>query len=304
MYNLLIAASPETWELSPYTCDIARFCEHTIPEIKEQFQVFEEESINRLKLYPCLFMVENEAASSKIGYIDDITLLSQKIKVKYHFDPIFQPIPSGKIFEISLDLGLGKLELYRTHWAIKNVDLLAELKEANLITREQIESSQRLNSGDNTVQVSAKRQFDATKIFIVHGRDNASKQEMARFIEQLDLKPVILHEQANQGMTIIEKIESYSDVGFAVVLYTPCDTGALNCEALQGRARQNVVFEHGYLIGRLGRKKVCAFVKGEVEIPNDISGLLYITMDDPGAWKASLVRELQGIGYDVVIESK
>ncbi|TGA68183.1 nucleotide-binding protein [Aliivibrio fischeri] len=143
------------------------------------------------------------------------------------------------------------------------------------------------------------------KVFIVHGHDDLAKTQMARFIENADLEPIILHEKVSSGMTIIEKIESYSDVGFAVILYTPCDFGGSNqTDATpQARARQNVVFEHGYFLGRLGRSKVSAFVKSDIETPNDISGVVYTTLDDAGAWKMSLVKELKAAGYTVNLES-
>ena len=137
------------------------------------------------------------------------------------------------------------------------------------------------------------------KIFIVHGQDELAKVTLARFIEQIGLTPIILHEQASSSQTIIEKIESYGDVGYAIVLYTPCDVGAKNGEDCKPRARQNVVFEHGYFIGRLGRSKVTALVKGNIETPNDISGVVYIDLDDRGAWKMDVAKELQHSGYEV-----
>jgi predicted nucleotide-binding protein len=89
-------------------------------------------------------------------------------------------------------------------------------------------------------------------------------------------------------------------VGFAVVLYTPCDMGGLAGEPVQkSRARQNVVFEHGYLIGKLGRQNVCALVKGDIEIPNDITGVVYIPLDKHGAWHLALAKELRKAGYAV-----
>ena len=139
------------------------------------------------------------------------------------------------------------------------------------------------------------------KVFIVHGHDTAAKIEMARTLEKIGLDAIILHEQADSGMTIIEKIEAYSDVAFAVVLYTECDLGRAKEESVdreQYRARQNVVFEHGYLIGKLGRDKVCAFVKGKVETPGDISGVVYTEMDDNGAWKLLLARNLKAAGIE------
>lgn len=140
------------------------------------------------------------------------------------------------------------------------------------------------------------------KVFIVHGHDNEAIQEMARTLEKGDLEAIILHEQPDGGRTIIEKIEQYTDVDFAVVLYTQCDLGRAkdtNVEHERYRARQNVVFEHGYLIGKLGRDHVCALVKGDVETPGDISGVVYVPMDEHGAWKMRLARNMQDVGIKV-----
>lgn len=137
------------------------------------------------------------------------------------------------------------------------------------------------------------------KVFIVHGHDDLAKVTLARFLEQVGLEPVILHEQASSSQTIIEKIESHSDVGYAIVLYTPCDTGAKIGNDLVPRARQNVVFEHGYFIGKLGRSKVTALVKGNVETPNDISGVVYIDLDDRGAWKMDVAKELIKANFSI-----
>lgn len=145
------------------------------------------------------------------------------------------------------------------------------------------------------------------KVFLVHGRDNEAKQEVARYIESLDIEVIILHEQASSGMTIIEKIEHYADeADFAIVLYTACDHGRGIHESKvhpKNRARQNVVFEHGYLMAKLGRKNVCALVKGEIETPNDISGVVYVGLDSFGGWKAELVKELSACGYNVAPSS-
>lgn len=141
------------------------------------------------------------------------------------------------------------------------------------------------------------------KVFIVHGHDNETKQEVARFIESLDLEAIILHEQASRSMTIIEKIEHYSnEASFAVVLYTPCDKGRSVTETnipAKNRARQNVVFEHGYLMARIGRNNVCALVKGEIETPSDISGIVYTPLDLQGGWKIELIKKLKACGYTI-----
>jgi predicted nucleotide-binding protein len=140
------------------------------------------------------------------------------------------------------------------------------------------------------------------RVFVVHGHDDGLKNEVARFLEKLDLEPIVLHEQSNSGQTIIEKFENHADVGFAVVLLTPDDT----CSSSKGRenvarfrARQNVIFEFGYFIGRLGRHRVCGILKGDVDVPSDYSGVVYVPVDNGGAWKYLLVKELKSAGMNV-----
>lgn len=140
------------------------------------------------------------------------------------------------------------------------------------------------------------------RIFLVHGHDEGILHETARFLETLDQEVVILREQPNQGRTIVEKFEEYADVGFTVVLLTPDDQGgtrSMSLEELRPRARQNVVFELGYFIGRLGRNRVCALYRGGLEMPSDYSGVLYIELDDRGAWRLQLAKELRAAGLPV-----
>lgn len=146
-----------------------------------------------------------------------------------------------------------------------------------------------------------KAPMDKSKVFIVHGHDDGAKYAVAHFVEKIGLEAIILHEQASSGNTIIEKIEANSNVGFGIVLYTPCDEGRPKGEEnqLKPRARQNVVFEHGYLIGKIGRENVCALVKGDIETPNDISGVVYIKMDQGDGWKLAVAKEMKKRGYDV-----
>ena len=143
--------------------------------------------------------------------------------------------------------------------------------------------------------------MDKSKVFIVHGHDDAAKEAAARFVEKIGLEAIILHEQASSGKTIIEKLEEYTNVGFGIVLYTPCDLGRSQEEKdpLKPRARQNVVFEHGYLMGKIGRENVCALVKGDIEKPTDIAGVVYISMDEGDGWKLAVAKEMKKSGYDV-----
>ena len=139
---------------------------------------------------------------------------------------------------------------------------------------------------------------DRTKVFVVHGHDEGAREAVARFLGQLGIKPIILHEQANEGRTVIEKVEAHGDVGFAVVLLTPDDVGCVKGGTPVPRARQNVLLELGYFVGRLDRKNVCALKRGDLEIPSDFGGVVYEPFDDMGGWRQKLGRELQAAGFE------
>ena len=141
---------------------------------------------------------------------------------------------------------------------------------------------------------------DYDRVFIVHGHDEAARELVARFITTLGLDAVILHEQADRGMTVPEKLEAYGNVGYAVVLLTPDDVGRNKSDTAENpRARQNVVLELGYFVGRLGRERVTALLKDELEMPSDYLGVVYTRFDEDGAWRLKLARELRIAGYGV-----
>jgi predicted nucleotide-binding protein len=139
------------------------------------------------------------------------------------------------------------------------------------------------------------------RVFIVHGRDNEARETVTRFIEKLGLWAVILNEQPGASRAMIEKFERYANATFAVVLLTPDDVGSLrdHPDGLRPRARQNVVFELGYFMGRLGRGRVVALYKEGVELPSDFQGVEYLPFDANGAWKLSLAREIKNAGLDI-----
>jgi predicted nucleotide-binding protein len=156
---------------------------------------------------------------------------------------------------------------------------------------------------DKTKLIRKTDQIALSKVFIVHGHDDEMKHAVARVISQVGLEPIILHEKPNQGKTIIEKFERESDVGFAVVLLSPDDmaySASSTFETSKPRARQNVVLELGYFVGKLGRDHVMALKRGdELEVPTDLSGVAYTKYDHAGNWRFELVRELKSIGYEV-----
>jgi predicted nucleotide-binding protein len=139
------------------------------------------------------------------------------------------------------------------------------------------------------------------KIFVVHGHDEGAREAVARFLEKIEFIPIILQEQPNQGRTIIEKFEDHAgEASFAVVLLTPDDVGGARAAgASSERPRQNVVFELGFFVGRLGRGKVCLLRRGDLEDFSDFQGVVYTEMDASGGWKIRLARELEAAGLTV-----
>lgn len=136
-----------------------------------------------------------------------------------------------------------------------------------------------------------------SKVFVVHGHDEALKQEVARIVEKQGLEAIILSEQANRGKTIIEKFEEHSDVGAAICLFTGDDHGkAKDATSENLRARQNVVFEAGYFMGKLGRENVVLIANPDIEIPSDLKGVVYT---NEKSWQIDVLKELKAIGYAI-----
>ncbi|MBB1273197.1 TIR domain-containing protein [Psychromonas sp. SR45-3] len=148
----------------------------------------------------------------------------------------------------------------------------------------------------------------SNKIFVVHGHDQSLKTDIERFLHEIGLVPVVLHREADEGATVIEKFEKHSDVGFAFILLTPDEIGytvdQINIpepdKVIEYRARPNVIFEFGYFVGKLGRNRVCCLHKGDVVLPSDLNGLVYKKVDgsvDPQAY--AIIRELKAAGYKI-----
>lgn len=150
------------------------------------------------------------------------------------------------------------------------------------------------------VRAVPKQPDISENIFIVHGRDTSPAFELARVLEGLKLKPIILSEQPSGSRTIIEKLEKYSDVGYAFVILTPDDVGGLadTREESKSRARQNVILEFGYFTGILGRDRVACLYKGDIELPSDMLGVAYIQFNRSVKevyWY--IIKELRAVGY-------
>ena len=158
---------------------------------------------------------------------------------------------------------------------------------------EEVDTSKKSKSEN----VSSQKNNEYSRVFIVHGHDGELKQEVARILERQGIEAVILSEQANLGNTIIEKFEKNTDVSAAICLFSGDDLGkAIKEEVLNHRARQNVVFEAGYFIGRLGRKNVVLIANSDIEIPSDLAGVVY---SNTKMWQIEILQELKAMGFKI-----
>lgn len=216
----------------------------------------------------------------------------------------------GDIFEAS---ELMRLKFYFTSDKIEKMTDRMEISgflhnNAKHVTRELFDDAK-------IKSIEAEKSLNSDKIFIVHGQDNESKLELARMIENdLGLDAIILHEQANRGNTIIEKLERLSELpSYVFVILTPDDSGANNVGKvnlnnrnavqnleLKHRARQNVILELEYFMGKLGRERVCCLYKGNVEIPSDIMEVLYLKFQSNiGECYGDIRKELISAGFSL-----
>lgn len=175
---------------------------------------------------------------------------------------------------------------------------IALMKEAIRYLEETLTEAGALVNGVNTPEGDIPTPKPSTDVFVVHGHDDDFKREVSDVLRRAGLTPIVLHEQPNGGKTIIEKFEKHGGLaGFAVVLLSPDDVGGPSRDHLQPRARQNVIGEMFWFAGKLGRSHVCALKKGELELPSDFIGVIYTVVDERGAWKTDLLKELQAAGY-------
>jgi hypothetical protein len=304
MYSLIVTASEGAWDEPAHVLPLGRFLEYTDEALKREFGSLSEAVVTKI---PTVFAYEFDVGpSARVGWIKKVQTRDNQLRITPAFDESIPPISREKLNELSWDLEIGSYERSRTHWAIKKVDLLAVLSEhgiAGVPKRKAkftgVDQAPPYAHGNRGViaPVSTRKSIKP-KVFLVHGHDGAVKNEVARFLEKLDLEVVILHERPNLGRTLISKFsEESADVVYAVVLITPDDVGrALSATRLMARARQNVVFELGFFLGRLGSERVCAVVSSDVEKPSDFEAVVYVRYGPDSDWRRQLARELAATG--------
>lgn len=225
-------------------------------------------------------MIIRKVFGDSSGYLEEIDRIS------------FPPIPYTLVMGLAASVDFQREQ----DWNSAKLEMLAVVESMQ-------EDLKLDNISKNKFGFSKSELEQSNRIFVVHGHDGEMKESIARTLEKLGLESIILREKPSKGRTIIEKFEDYSDVNFAVVLLSPDDKGCPKSEFPDGakpRARQNVIFELGFFIGKLGRNRVAALYRGkDTEIPSDYDGVVYIPYDSSSGWKLKLVKELKECGYDI-----
>jgi len=258
------------------------------------------EKINKLISQGEWFTYDNFATKGEYGYPDALTseFVAWRTRVKSSVFSLFG-VNSAPMDMLKLGLGVLLIGFGRDNFQAAQAYFLGALKAVKDVLEE--DTFGELRDAD----ARAPGVF-SNEVFIVHGHDDQSKSELEILLKEMGLEPVVLHRQADQGMTIIEKFEKHSKVGYAFIILTPDEVAYLANQVdkpddertKEWRARPNVIFEFGYFVGNLGRPRVCCLYKGDVTLPSDIEGLLYKKFKRSVEEVAySITKELKACGY-------
>jgi hypothetical protein len=133
-------------------------------------------------------------------------------------------------------------------------------------------------------------------VFIVHRGSPMLTNEITSILQKLGLEGILLEDTPIAAMTIMEKLETYSNVGYAIVVLDR----SLTQDRLLARGWQNIIFEFGYFVGLIGRDRVCCLIQEGVDLPSEIAGIRYLRFHESiSEVMDNLIRELRVAGYKV-----
>jgi len=225
MYNFLVTAKEGAWDESGYEYERGRFLEYTSSEISTRFEKLESRHILALKRYPCLFAYEGKSEPMRIGRLTKITPRGTRLYIEWKLDP--EPIPFERIGPIQKALDIREWELNRTHWAIKNENLLDVLKVHGLIRNSEKARStvaEKLPTrAKSSVRVSTVGEFisivlkldDGTKevYYRGHSRGEKYRLEPSLFRKDKDGNPTHLHAEDRmfRELLVSNSVDFHSD---------------------------------------------------------------------------------------------
>lgn len=133
-YNLLMTAQPGEWDNGIAKILRSRFLEHTDSGVAEWYRPLSSKVLQNLKAMPSLFAYEvGVESAARVGRLHDIYVQESTLEIWFEFDARIPAIAPEKFLEIRERLGLSNIELRRTHWAIKNVNLYSALSDAGIV---------------------------------------------------------------------------------------------------------------------------------------------------------------------------
>jgi predicted nucleotide-binding protein len=246
------------------------------------------------------FTYSNFSAKSEYGYPESFTpeWVAWETRCNSVIEKLFG-VESAQYKAIETAIDTATLGWGPSKFELKKNYILGILKDAIEVVENDLFNEIQNNKADAPINFSSK-------VFIVHGHDEISKTSLEIFLNEIGLQPVVLHREADEGQTIIEKFEKHSDVGYAFILLTPDECAYLASEAnlpevnrsIEFRARPNVIFEFGYFIGKLGRSRVCCLHKKPVNLPSDVNGIIYKGYNNSVEEVAySIMKDLKAAGY-------
>ncbi len=228
--------------------------------------------------------------TNSINLDSEIDKLSKEIKSTFH--------NSEKLDETLLNLQ----SLKRAPNSYEFKILKSKIESNILILVFNKTHEQHMNIFKNIDSIKLKN-LNFSEVFIVHGHDEEMKNIAEEFIVNLGLTPIIFHKAPNHSRSIIQKLNDLSNVNFVIILLSGDDFGfpqSTNHENAKLRARQNVIFEMGFFLGKIGQNRTFTLFKSSknFEFPSDLAGVLYEPLDEKGDWKIKLIEELKLIGYN------
>jgi hypothetical protein len=141
-----MSSNEEEWNLangqsSRSTFSLPRFLEYTEKSIEERFQPISQSSLDFLSTVPAIFMSElqfdrtdgkTEYVTVQIGRVFDLIVSKNEILYSYRIDSNFGRFNISNRAAFESAFGMGRMELHRTHWAIKSSELQNALVSAGV----------------------------------------------------------------------------------------------------------------------------------------------------------------------------